>query len=216
MHKKYIFTCFRNKIMHSLFNKALELQVVASRKSDVEVKDMKAILVDDEPLALDVLEMMLEKIPDIEVVGKYTNPLTMIEGIGRLNVDVLFLDMEMGIIHGLDVAKVIKDKYPHVDILFVTAYAQYALEAFDVDAMDYLLKPIRFDRLQRAVAKLTRNRLQTVEEERESEVTIQVMDSVRLFDEQQREVKWRTRKAKELLAFLWHHRESPLKRFQVL
>ena len=112
---------------------------------------------DDEPLSLNKLESILMKIPSIKVLQKYTNPFLMIEEIGQLEVDVVFLEMKMGMIHGLHLSEEVKGMYPHVDIVFVTTYPQFALQAFEVNATDYLMKPVSLIRLQQTFRKIKKN-----------------------------------------------------------
>src|SRR5690625_4913254 len=118
---------------------------------------MKVIIIDDEQLAVDVLEILLNKINGIEIVGKYTDPQMALLDIPKLNIDVDFIDMEMGELHGLEVAEIIQSTYPnHIEIVFVTAYPQFALEAFEVNAIDYLLKPVIQERLETTIHKVAR------------------------------------------------------------
>lgn len=115
---------------------------------------MRVILIDDEQLALEVLEIQLKKIKDVEIIDKYTDPYRAFEEIERLNIDVVFLDMEMGSIHGLEFAERLMTKFNDLEVIFVTAHPQFALEAFEVNAIDYLLKPVRMERLEKSIAKL--------------------------------------------------------------
>src|SRR5699024_3477363 len=120
---------------------------------------MRAVIIDDEQLAIDVLEILLKELEGIEIVGKYTDPQIALTDIPKLNADVAFVDMEMGELHGLELTEIIQSRYPnHLEIVFVTAYPQFALEAFDVNAIDYLLKPVMKDRLKQTIEKL-QNRL---------------------------------------------------------
>lgn len=178
---------------------------------------MKVLLIDDEELSLEVMEIMLCKLNDIEIVGKYTNPITALEDLEKVQVDVVFLDMEMPGMHGLEFAEEIVEKYSHIEVLFVTAYPQFALEAFEVNAIDYLLKPVSMKRLQKAIKKIeekltlyqSREELVDADTSRQ-DLYASFMSSFRLFDYQNDEVKWRTKKVKELFAYLWHNRNHPI------
>ncbi len=111
---------------------------------------IKCIIVDDEPIARDILENHLNKINSIETIASCKNA---IEAFGILNnnkVDLIFLDINMPEISGLSFAKNISKD---IKIIFTTAYREYAVEGFDLQAVDYLLKPISFERLQRAINK---------------------------------------------------------------
>jgi two-component system LytT family response regulator len=110
----------------------------------------KALIIDDEPTAREILESHLQKIDLIEVVGSCKNAM---EGFSKLNetqVDLIFLDINMPEISGLQFAKTI-DK--NTKLIFTTAYREYAIDGFDLQAVDYLLKPISLERLIKAINK---------------------------------------------------------------
>lgn len=182
---------------------------------------MRVLLVDDEPLALDILERMLKEVNDIEIVGKYTDPRQVLENIARLEVDVLFLDMEMGGVRGLELAEEIMNQYSKIQIIFVTAHAQFALEAFGVNAIDYILKPIQKERLCQAIEKAKvrfviedERKQQAIEEE--MMLFVYALGSFKLVDSKQELVQWRTRKVRELFIFLWHYRGKPIHKARLI
>jgi len=109
---------------------------------------INTLIVDDEPLALDVLETYIEKIPELKLVKRCTNALDAREVLQKEAVDLLFLDIQMPQITGIDFLKTLAD--PPL-VIFTTAYPNYAIEGFELDALDYLLKPISFDRFLKAV-----------------------------------------------------------------
>ena len=111
---------------------------------------LTCIIVDDEPLARNLLTEYVRKIPYLELVEVCASPLAALEVLRRQPVDLLFLDIQMPEITGLTLLKVLQQK-PLV--VFTTAYSEYALESYDLDVVDYLLKPISFDRFLRAVEK---------------------------------------------------------------
>ena len=111
---------------------------------------MKCAIIDDEPLAIDVIESYLEKIGGIEIVAKCTNPLEAITLLNKNNVDLVFLDIEMPNLSGIDLVKSVTN-IPQ--FIFTTAYPQYALEGFNLNATDYLVKPIPFHRFITAVSR---------------------------------------------------------------
>lgn len=102
---------------------------------------LKCIIVDDEPLAIDLLKSYVEKTPFLELVGTFNNALSAINTINEKSIDVLFLDINMPQITGLEFSKTLS---PSVRVIFTTAYEQYALEGFRLNALDYLLKPINY------------------------------------------------------------------------
>ena len=114
---------------------------------------MRVLLVDDEPIARQIVREHLESFADIEIAGEAGNGVEAVELIQTLNPDVVFLDLQMPELGGLAVARKLRgDRMPL--IIFVTAFEQHALEAFDAGAVDYLLKPVRQERLAAAIAKL--------------------------------------------------------------
>lgn len=119
---------------------------------------MKIILVDDEPLALEVLETHFANIPDIEIVAKCKNALEANEVLNKTSVDLMFLDIQMPQLTGIDFLKTLS-KPPLV--VFTTAYSKYAMEGYEYNVLDYLLKPIAFDRLFKTINK-ARERLNLV------------------------------------------------------
>jgi two-component system, LytTR family, response regulator len=115
---------------------------------------MKAFLVDDEPIAIDRLRALLNEHGRVEVVGAGTDPAAVLPDIRASDPDVLFLDIEMPGLSGFELLERLGSPQPLV--VFTTAYDQYALDAFKVNSIDYLLKPIERADLARAVAKLER------------------------------------------------------------
>lgn len=114
---------------------------------------LRTIIVDDEPLARDILRAKLNKIPEIEIIAECKNGREAISATIELSPDILFLDIQMPGIDGFGVIKNLQaDVMPLV--VFTTAYEQYALDAFEVHAVDYILKPIDADRIQRAVNRV--------------------------------------------------------------
>jgi len=112
---------------------------------------LKVILIDDERLARSELKRLLQEFPDVEVVGEAANAAEGLEKIESLNPDLVFLDIQMPGKTGFDMLTQL-EKAPH--IIFVTAYDEYALKAFDVNALDYLMKPVEPKRLAEALLKV--------------------------------------------------------------
>jgi two-component system LytT family response regulator len=113
---------------------------------------IRALIVDDEPLARKRILMFLRDEPDVEIVGECVNGAEAIEQIGRHNPDLVFLDVQMPEVGGFDVLRALPtDRWPLV--IFVTAYNQHALQAFEVHALDYLLKPFKLIRFRQALQR---------------------------------------------------------------
>jgi len=118
---------------------------------------MRVLLVDDEQLALDRLRTFFEDIEGVEVIGQARDGNEALDQIRALIPDLVIMDVQMPERNGLSAAANI-DLEPRPELVFVTAHEHYAPDAFDVDAADYLLKPIRFDRLRQAVDRARRRR----------------------------------------------------------
>jgi two-component system LytT family response regulator/two-component system response regulator LytT len=119
---------------------------------------LTTIVVDDEQLACDELAFLLQDFPEVEVIARGSNGLEALEMIPRLQPDVVFLDVHMPGLDGMGVVRRLREKgldLPH--FIFVTAYDQYAVEAFRLEAMDYLLKPVEKSRLAETLERVRRS-----------------------------------------------------------
>lgn len=118
---------------------------------------ISALIVDDEQPARDELAYLLKSLPDVEVVGQGKNGVEAVNLIRELNPDVVFLDVQMPGLDGLAVVKKLLDRKARLPyVIFATAYDHYAVQAFEVNAVDYLLKPIAKGRLEKAIGKIRR------------------------------------------------------------
>lgn len=110
---------------------------------------LRCLILEDELPGLAYLKMLCQQFPEVEVIKAFDDPKAFLNEIGQLQFDACILDIEMGEINGLQIANILKDKA----IIFVTAYKEYAAEAFDLNAIDYVRKPIQRDRLKQAIDK---------------------------------------------------------------
>ena len=117
---------------------------------------LSAVVVDDEQLARDELRYLLDQIGGVEVLGQAGNGVEALTTIEKLQPDVVFLDVQMPGLTGFEVARRLLDSRAVSQIIFVTAYDQHAIEAFEVNAVDYLLKPVDQTRLEVAVDRTRR------------------------------------------------------------
>nr|WP_321357774.1 LytTR family DNA-binding domain-containing protein [uncultured Draconibacterium sp.] len=125
-------------------------------------KKIRCIIVDDEPTAREILESHLKKIDAVEVLALCKNAIEAFNVISSKSIDLVFLDINMPEISGLSFAKSINNA---VKVIFTTAYREYAVDGFDLQAVDYLLKPISFGRLMQSINKyLSENQQMTFEE----------------------------------------------------
>jgi DNA-binding LytR/AlgR family response regulator len=110
---------------------------------------IKCLLLDDELPGLMYLKMLCEQIPELEIIKAFNDPQKLLDEATKLDFDLCISDIEMPGIDGLTLANLLKDKL----VIFTTAYKNYAAEAFDIDAVDYITKPVTKERLEKAVAK---------------------------------------------------------------
>lgn len=182
---------------------------------------IKIIIIDDEQLAIDALEVLLRRVENVEIIGKFTDPSRALEVLPTLEVDTIFLDMEMGELHGLEFSEKITLINPNITVVFVTAHPQFALEAFEVNAIDYLLKPVEEERLVKTVEKLKKQLSMTqlyeqYEPKLSNHLVARLFEEFHLFDRKGNQVEWRTKKVKELFVFLWQHRDKGIHRLQII
>ena len=111
---------------------------------------LKCIIIDDEPIARKILQEFIEEIDFLELSGEAENPLKAMPLLNDHDIDIVFLDINMPKINGIDFLKNLKT---NASIIMTTAYAEYAVEAFGLDVLDYLVKPIAFDRFLKACNK---------------------------------------------------------------
>ncbi|WP_258881742.1 response regulator [Paenibacillus sp. sptzw28] len=178
------------------------------------------MLVDDEPLALRDLSRQLIFIGDIEIAAALDNPEDAAAAAAKISPDVIFLDIDMPILNGIAVAEAIYPLLPEAEIVFVTAFDDYAVKAFELNAVDYLLKPFSQKRLKLTIDKLRERRrlraaLPKPAEELPQEAKVPLL---RCFKHMEFEtgrsgtVRWRTLKAQELFAYLLLHKDRQIRK----
>ena len=114
---------------------------------------LKTLIVDDEPLAVERMQVICAKIGELQVVGTASDGAQALRLVEALQPDLILLDMTMPEVDGISVAKSLAKEAQRPAVIFVTAHDNYAVEAFDLDAVDYVLKPVKPERLERAVAR---------------------------------------------------------------
>tara|TARA_B100000795_G_C22803565_1_gene443321 strand:+ start:4482 stop:5192 length:711 start_codon:yes stop_codon:yes gene_type:complete len=113
---------------------------------------IKCVIIDDEPLAINVVENHLKEFQNFEIIETFNNPIEALSLLEEGNVDVLFLDINMPKMNGLDFAKTLNSK---MNVVITSAYREYAVESFDLNVLDYLVKPIPFNRFLKTINKIT-------------------------------------------------------------
>jgi len=114
---------------------------------------MRTLIVDDEPLAIERMQILCTRIPALQIVGTAADGAAALRLVEALTPDLVMLDMTMPELDGLGVARALARQTPRPAVIFVTAHDHFAVEAFDCDAVDYVLKPVAQDRLERAVER---------------------------------------------------------------
>lgn len=111
---------------------------------------IKCIVVDDEPLAVEMLATYIRKTPSLELAGTFTDPVQAVSAMAEIKPDLVFMDIQMPDLNGLELARLIPED---TRIIFTSAFRQYAFESYEVEALDYILKPIRYQKFLEAVSK---------------------------------------------------------------
>ncbi|QQK78097.1 response regulator [Salicibibacter cibarius] len=180
---------------------------------------MKAILVDDEALALDFLEHQVNKVDSIEVIGKFGH-LDIEKHVALLEeVDVLFLDIEMPEMNGLELAERILEIDANISIVFVTAFNDYAVQAFELNALDYVLKPIQMDRLKKTLERVELKVNQRIHKPLRKRNVLRVNVSrelsFKLTNDKLDFIQFRTTKSRELFLYLLHHSDKTFRKSEL-
>lgn len=178
---------------------------------------LKAIIVDNEKPAIDILKILLERTGMVSVSESFATAADALSRFQSLSPDVAFLDIELPEIKGLELAEKLLAINEDVEIIFVTAYDQYALEAFGVNALDYLLKPLSFEAVARTVSRLARRkRLPSAQGHDLLYGRIYCLGKLSVYGPAgEHPAKWRTSKAEELFAFMLHNLEREIPKWKI-
>ncbi len=186
---------------------------------------LKAYIVDDEQPALMQMKELLAEIGDIAVAGLFSCPQQALEQFSKQQPDVIFLDIDMPRLQGLELAAKLRDINPRTSIVFVTAYSEFALESYDVFPLDYLLKPVDKHRLKQTVQELaTRQQWARAEEDRQGSYFIRCFGALKITksfwndncEPQVEHLSIANRKVKELLCYLIANFERDVTRDELL
>lgn len=168
--------------------------------------NLKIAAIDDEIHVLERLERMIIHNPQIDCCGLFDNPSKLLDFVKNNNIDAIFMDIEMPIINGLDLCEKVMEINENIDIVFLTAYNNYAIEAFEVNAVDYITKPLSEERLQKTLKRLTKRKKMLIVD---SKPKIQCFGSFELIVSGEN-ISWKNSKAKEIFAYLVHKRGVPV------
>ncbi|MEK5037964.1 response regulator [Sporosarcina sp. FSL K6-3457] len=172
---------------------------------------MRAILVDDEHLALQYLGKLLQEIDGVKIIGTYINPYEAIEAILQEKPDIVFLDIEMPEMNGIELAEKIQETLPTTHIVFITAFSEYAVKAFEINAVDYIVKPVQRDRLSKTLWRIAKEFTEisnsTVPSRSARVSMFQSLSFVWSGDVSEPiDVRWRTSKVRGIFALLLQNR----------
>lgn len=117
---------------------------------DFPSANLKCVVIDDESLAIEVLENYINRVSSLTLEAKFTNGIDALSYVNASQVDILFIDIQMPDINGMDFLKLLNKK---INVVFTSAYPEYALEGYNFDPLDFLIKPISFDKFMRAVGR---------------------------------------------------------------
>lgn len=181
---------------------------------------IQVIAVDDEPHALRRVGKLLESIEGIQVAKLFDKSHDMLDYALTATdpIDLVLLDMEMPGLHGLQLAHRLRELRPDIQIGFLTAYEEYARDAFDVEALDYLLKPVTKDDLERTIGRYLK-RIGTNRSDgatTEDGISIRALGPFAIETAQGENVKFRNSKSAELLAYLYHHGGKSVSKAQIM
>jgi two-component SAPR family response regulator len=181
---------------------------------------MVAIVIDDEILAVEHIERLLRK-ADISVFG-FTNPVEALESQQVRNADVAFLDIEMPVISGLRLAERIQEINGDCEVVFITGHNQYAVEAFEVNALDYLLKPVTTGQVDRAIKRIIKRRgkreeLSAGKESTRNTIRITLFGKMSVsMGEVKKSLRFMTVKGAEIFCFMLLQKESEVSKWKLI
>ncbi|MBP1903741.1 two-component SAPR family response regulator [Paenibacillus turicensis] len=179
----------------------------------------RVVIVEDEKPILELMKVVVGRNPYCEVVGAYSNPFQALEAIPLLKPDIAFLDVEMPKLSGLELAQEINDCCEQTRIVFTTAHKEYALEAFNVFAFDYILKPITPASVQRITDRIIKTidrSVDLVDSHPRNKVTIRCFGSFEVRNSMGSLIRWPTRKTEELFAYLLCYPNQEAEKWQLI
>ncbi|WP_158560770.1 response regulator [Paenibacillus contaminans] len=194
---------------------------------------MKAVIVDDEIPSQDILKYILEKDGRLQVAGTYASPHAALRALPVIRPDVVFIDVQMPMMSGLEMASKVNGINEHIHIVFVTGHQTYALQAFELGVLDYVLKPVTPIQLNRAIERLLKRKSQqpvehgahSAESKTPSSPPLSAPSSARIrclggFEvtgpgAEAQPIKWRTSKTEELMAYLYLKRSKRVTKWEL-
>ncbi|CAI6060459.1 response regulator [Cohnella sp. JJ-181] len=180
---------------------------------------MKILIVDDEPVMRLAMKRLLSKIEDVELVGSFQSAAGVLDFVRDGDVDLAFLDIQLGADDGLALARGLRSVRADLDIVFTTSHADYAIEAYDVYPLDYMVKPISRKRLEQTIARAAGRRGASIDRAGDpapNRLTIRGLGCFEAASLQAGAVKWMSKKSTELFAYLLVHRGRSVAKVRIL
>ncbi|MFY9945796.1 MAG: response regulator [Exiguobacterium chiriqhucha] len=173
---------------------------------------MRTILIEDEHHILRMMERLIQAEPNLKWMGSFHDPFQAIEFLANQEVDLVFLDIEMPQMNGLDFAKRLPEA---TQVVFTTAHSQYAVDAFNLQATHYLLKPITEQMIHDLIPRVEKRYKEIMSTEHHRTCTIQCLDHFSVKTQDGDLVKWPTQKTEELFAYLIFHRDKVVNKWLI-
>jgi len=180
---------------------------------------MRVLVVDDEPAMLIAMKRLLSKAEGVELAGSFRNAAEALEFVRDNQVDLAFLDIQIGEDNGLELARGLRSLCADADIVFTTSHTEYAIPAYDVYPLDYMVKPISGKRLEQTIARAASRRrasLGDADGHVPERLTVRGLGCFEVFSRQAGAVRWRSKKSAELFAYLLVHRGRSVARTRII
>ncbi|WMT40990.1 response regulator [Paenibacillus sp. D2_2] len=177
---------------------------------------IRVMAVDDELPALRMAESVLRTFDDVQICGLYNDPEELLEQMDTVDVDMVFIDIEMPGMSGLELAGRIQEHKSDVAIAFVTAYEHYAVDAFETEALDYVMKPITVERLRKTLDRVTKKQGARTVNTHLKRVSVQSLGRFAVESEDGKKLKFHRAKTEEMLAFLLHQQNQPISKESIM
>jgi len=176
---------------------------------------LRVVIVDDEAPVLELMERFIEKDEQAKVIGKFLLPSEAIEHIKELKPDAVFLDIEMPGMNGIELAGRLIEEDENLEIVFVTAYSQYALETFKVNALNYIMKPVSVKEIAKTLLRISRYKNIVTPIQKKEEFRIKCFGGFEVMNAFGMPVKWISKKSSELLAFFIMNRNCKMDKWTI-
>ena len=178
---------------------------------------INSVLIDPDSRSLGELRILLQHFDDLTVIDTYTDPIEAIAHIVLTKPDVVFMESHYQTCNGIDFAMQMKKIIPLIQIVFISAFKEYAVRAFEIETLDYLLKPVSPQRIADTIKRILKNKsLCEFSETSANSYEIRLFGPFRIMRNESQAMKWRTSKTKELLAYLLCNRTKLISKYDIV